>query len=92
MQHARRRVEGEILVGRDARVHPAVGSGPLEEQHVVGEVATEDELIVGKGGFGSGGFGDGEGGGVDFAEAWVGGIRRLKGLRWWWRVDAVLSS
>lgn len=42
MEDAGGGVEGEVLVGEDARGVPAGGGGPFEGEHVVGEGAAED--------------------------------------------------
>ena len=44
---------------------------------MVGEGAAEDELFIGRDGFGGGGVGDLEGGGVDGGES---GVERVGGL------------
>lgn len=46
VEDARRGVQAEVLVRCDPGVHPAIGRGPFEAQHVIGEGAAENQILV----------------------------------------------
>ena len=71
------RVEGEILIGSYPWGQPASRGGPFNREHVVCEVAAEDEFFGWDKSFGRTGFRDGERGGVDTGESGEGGFLGL---------------